>query len=58
MDEFIKQAVGTTRKIDQVGRVVIPSEIRERFNMEIGDKVEFFAVKDGILLVKSEKREV
>lgn len=51
------KAIGITRKIDQVGRVVIPSEIREKFGMEIGDKVEFYAVENGILLVKSSVAE-
>lgn len=57
MDGLNVQAIGITRKIDQVGRIVIPSEIREKMGMSIGDKLEFFAVKDGILLVKSSETE-
>lgn len=48
------QAFGITRAIDNVGRVVIPAEIREKLDMEVGDKVEIFAVKGGILLIKTE----
>lgn len=57
MGDLITSAIGITRKIDQVGRVVIPSEIREKFGMEIGDKLEFYAVENGILLVKSKSME-
>ena len=56
--ELKSQAFGITRSIDSVGRIVIPAEIREKLGMEIGDKVEIFAVKGGILLVKSEDIEL
>ena len=51
------QAFGITRSIDNVGRIVIPAEIREKLEMSIGDKVEIFAVKWGILLIKTEDTE-
>ena len=52
--ELKAQAFGITRSIDNVGRVVIPAEIREKLDMEVGDKVEIFAVKGGVLLIKAE----
>lgn len=51
------QAFGITRSIDNVGRVVIPAEIREKLEMGIGDKVEIFAVKGGVLLIKTGDNE-
>lgn len=52
-NEATAKVIPVTRQIDSVGRVVIPKEIREDFNMEIGDKITFYKTKDGLLLVKS-----
>ena len=41
---------GIIRKIDHLGRVVVPSEIRKSIGIETGDPVEMIPVKDGILL--------
>lgn len=40
------------RRVDELGRVTIPVELREKHNMNIHDKIEFISNKDGILLVK------
>lgn len=58
IQDLKSQAFGITRTIDNVGRVVIPAEIREKLDMFIGDKVEIFAVKGGILLIKTEDIEL
>ncbi len=45
-----------TRKIDQLGRVVLPVELRRTFGIREGDFVEI-AVDDGrIVLAKVEER--
>lgn len=47
---FIKE-IGSIRKLDELGRVVIPKSVREKLNMEQGDNIEFF-VEDGKVLLK------
>lgn len=51
------KVVGTTRAIDTVGRVVIPKKIRNTFNLDVGDDVEFFTTDKGILIVKLNDEE-
>ena len=40
------------RRIDELGRVVLPQELRKRYGMHKNDAVTFSALADGILLVK------
>lgn len=47
---FIKE-IGSIRKLDELGRVVIPKSVREKLNMEQGDNIEFF-IEDGKVLLK------
>lgn len=46
---------GIVRKIDKVGRVVIPKELRWRYKLEFGDLVEIFTDENSICLKKYEK---
>ena len=50
--------LGVTRKIDELGRVVIPMEFRKNMGIEPGDPVEVFAENGRIILSfpASEKR--
>lgn len=43
---------GLTRKIDGLGRLVIPKEIRERYSIHENDYLEFLVVKDGFFVRK------
>ncbi len=43
---------GIVRKIDPVGRVVIPMEIRKLMGLKYGDPMEIVAEKDRIVLKK------
>lgn len=43
---------GIVRKIDRVGRVVIPKELRWKYQIDCGDMVEIFTEKDCICLKK------
>lgn len=43
---------GLTRKIDGMGRLVIPKEIRQKYNIHENDYLEFFIDKDSFYLKK------
>ena len=46
------KATGIIRKIDDLGRVVIPKEIRRTMRIREGDPLEIFTDKDGELIFK------
>lgn len=46
--------LGIIRKVDDLGRIVIPKEIRNFFHIGINDEVEIVVTTDGILLKKPE----
>ena len=46
------KSIGITRKIDNLGRVVIPKELRKRLNIDEGDSVEIFVEDDKIIFSK------
>ncbi len=48
------KSLGMARKIDQLGRVVLPAELRRLFNIGEGDLVEIYVEDDRIILRKVE----
>ena len=48
------KATGIVRKIDDLGRVVLPIELRRTLNIDIKDPVEIFIEGDLIILKKYE----
>jgi len=46
------KATGIVRRIDDLGRVVIPKEIRRTMHIREGDPLEIFTEKDGELIFK------
>jgi len=46
------KATGIVRRIDDLGRVVIPKEIRRTMRIREGDPLEIFTDKDGELIFK------
>lgn len=48
------KSVGTVRKIDELGRIVLPIETRKRLELEPKDGVEIFVEQDRIILKKYE----
>ena len=42
--------IGITRKIDTLGRITLPKELRNFFKMNDGDYVEIVATQGGILI--------
>lgn len=41
---------GIVRKLDHLGRIVIPIEIRKTLDIDPGDSIEILATDEGILL--------
>jgi len=46
------KATGIVRRIDDLGRVVIPKEIRRTLRIREGDPLEIFTDKDGEVILK------
>lgn len=47
------KATGIVRRIDDLGRVVIPKEIRRTMRIREGDPLEIFTDRDGEVIFKS-----
>lgn len=43
---------GMIRKIDDLGRIVVPSELRRTLDIQSGDEVEMYADGDALVLRK------
>jgi len=48
------RSVGIVRKIDELGRIVFPMELRKKLSIQIGDPMEIFVDGNLILLKKYE----
>ena len=46
--------IGVIKEIDRLGRIVIPKDLRDRYQFE--NKVEVVATKEGILIKNPEYR--
>lgn len=46
------KATGIVRRLDDLGRLVIPKEIRKQYRMKEGDSIEFFIDNDQIIIQK------
>mgnify|MGYP003301671215 CR=1 FL=1 len=46
------KATGIVRRIDDLGRVVIPKEIRKTLRIREGDPLEIFTAKDGEIILR------
>ena len=46
------KSTGIVRKIDNLGSIVLPSELRKKLNIEIKDAVEIYVSGDSIILKK------
>lgn len=44
--------IGIVRRVDQLGRIVLPKSLRERYSMNEGDPVEIIVNGDNIILEK------
>jgi AbrB family looped-hinge helix DNA binding protein len=46
------KATGIIRRVDDIGRVVIPKEIRRSLKIEEGDPLEIYTERDGSIILK------
>ena len=42
--------VGIVRRIDELGRIVIPKEMRKTMRLQVGDEMEISANDEGLTL--------
>ena len=45
-------ATGIIRRIDDLGRVVIPKEVRRQMRINVGDPLEIYTDRDGCVIFK------
>lgn len=50
--EYFMKATGIVRRIDDLGRVVIPKEIRRTLRIREGDPLEIFVDREGEVILK------
>ena len=46
------KSTGIVRKVDELGRIVLPSELRKVLNINIKDALEIYVSGDSIILKK------
>lgn len=46
------KALGMVRKVDELGRVVIPAEVRRNLEIDTGTSVEMFTDDEGLFIRK------
>ena len=49
------KSTGIVRRVDELGRVVIPIEIRNKFDIAVKDPIEIFVDGSNIVLKKHEE---
>lgn len=52
MDVIIMKMAGIVRRIDELGRIVIPKEVRKRLRMDSGDLVDISILDENVVLTK------
>ena len=46
------KSTGIVRKVDELGRIVLPIELRRTLGIEVKDRVEIFMEEDSVILRK------
>ncbi|MCI8979752.1 MAG: AbrB/MazE/SpoVT family DNA-binding domain-containing protein [Clostridia bacterium] len=46
------KAIGVVRRVDKLGRIVVPVEVRRKLGIDIQDPVEMYTDEDSIILKK------
>ncbi len=47
--------LGIVRKMDELGRIVIPKEIRDKYELQEGTEIEINTTKDGNIILQKYK---
>lgn len=55
--EMTGKPIGITRKMDELGRLVIPSEIRKSLGIHALDTIEMIPFENGVWIQKSEEQK-
>ena len=50
--------VGMIRRVDNLGRVTIPKEYRDFYNLSAGEKISIIETENGLLLTHPEYKVV
>jgi transcriptional pleiotropic regulator of transition state genes len=50
--EAALRTTGVSRKVDDLGRIVLPAELRKSFDIREGDQIEIAVEEDRIILSK------
>ncbi len=50
------KSTGIVRKVDELGRIVVPIELRNAFGISSGDGLEIYVEGDKIVLTKAAKK--
>ena len=52
----MKNSTGMSRKVDEWGRIVIPKEIRNKFDIKTNDRLDIYVENGVISLLKDDKK--
>ena len=52
MEAFTTKSTGIVRKVDELGRIVLPIELRRTLGIEEKDRIEIFVDGESIILRK------
>ncbi len=52
------KTTGMVRKLDKLGRIVLPIEIRRGLNIDVGDPIEIFIDEKQVILQKYEPCDI
>ncbi|MCL2752744.1 MAG: AbrB/MazE/SpoVT family DNA-binding domain-containing protein [Defluviitaleaceae bacterium] len=52
------KSTGIVRKVDELGRVVLPIELRKTLHIEVRDPLEIFVDGDRVILKKYEPSDI
>lgn len=53
-ENFKMKSTGIVRRVDELGRIVLPIELRRTFNIEVKDALEIYVDEATIILKKYE----
>ena len=52
MEVKIMKSTGIVRKVDELGRIVLPSELRKSLGIDVKDSLEIYTSGDSVILKK------